>query len=93
MRANLSIGRRDRRSADAFKVVIATPEGLLRAPEDSRGVLSRRALIVVREFSWTAVRALLADIVQSCAAPTWQHSRQRLQRYFAWEHEDGVVED
>src|SRR4051812_32527814 len=67
----LEIGAYGEPGCDTFDVMVATPEGLARcARPDSNGVLSRRALIVINEFSWSAVRRAVSDILASCAAST-----------------------
>lgn len=88
----LEIGVAGDPARDTFDVIVATPEGLAGAREDSVGALAQRATIVVRQFSWVLVRRILADIIRRCEDDTWSNSVLRLQRYFMWEYEDYVME-
>lgn len=90
----LEVGAVGSAAADTFDVVIATPEGLAHiAPEDGTGAISKRATIVLREFTWARVHATISQILRDCQSSTWTESVQRLQRYFAWEFEDYVLEN
>lgn len=88
----IELGMKGQASADLFQVMVANPEGLRRlTPRD--GVLTDRAMIVLREFSWPALQAVLQRIVDRCDTGDWNETVLRLQRYWRWEYEDYVEED
>lgn len=84
----IEIGETDDERADLFTIQIATPEGLRTKLSPSGGVLADRAMLVLSEYSWHGVQRTIQQLVQACAAPTWNESVLRLQRYFRWEYED-----
>jgi hypothetical protein len=90
----VEIGVRGEVGADTFDVMVATPQGLLeRANADENGAVVRRATLVLRTFSWAALRKIVDSIVYECCAEDWPRSVLRLQRYFRWEFEDYVQAD
>ncbi len=90
----LEIGAVGKIGGDIFDVLVATPEGLAEGvPADGHGAISRRAMIVLRQFAWEKVESVIAEILHDCEAGTWEESVLRLQRYFTWEFEDYVMED
>jgi hypothetical protein len=89
----VEIGVRGEAGQDVFYVNVATPLGLLgREVLDHHGAIASGSTIVLREFSWRAVRAVLESILCECADQNWTESVLKLQRYFAWEYEDYVPE-
>jgi hypothetical protein len=88
----LDIGIVGEAACDTFDVIVATPEGLTGTREDSVGALAQRVTIVIRHFTWEAVRGILNDIIRRCESDTWPESVLRLQRYLRWEYEDYVVD-
>ena len=74
---------------DIFQVVVSTPEGL--RARASNPVVRERATLILSEYSWELLRRTCVDIVKRCAAPSWDESVLRLQRYFMWEYEDYSV--
>lgn len=82
----LTIGPLTEEGADIFATLVATPEGL-RSHARERIVLSDRAMIVVGEYQWSAIRSRLDAIVASCDGESWSETVGKLQRYFLWEYE------
>lgn len=80
------IGLRGERASNMFHVRVATPEAL-RRHGGGLCVVKHRTL-VISDFDWKQLSALLDDIVRDCARGSWEESCAVLQRYFNWEYED-----
>ena len=82
----LEIGEKGNEGRDIFQVLVATPEGLRQHAREA--VISRRATLVLAEYSWPLLDRTVREILSVCSAETWNESVLRLQRYFSWEYED-----
>ncbi len=89
----MNIGEVGADSSDVFQVLIATPEGLRVVDPNDDFVLSDRACLIVREYSWKNILKKINQIVKVCSANDWVESTIRLQRYFQWEYEDYLMDD
>ena len=87
----LEIGDPGTDGKDLFYVTVATPEGLRAHAKGP--MIAERAVLVVSEFSLSALREHVATILQRCEAPTWPECSTKLQRYFRWEYEDYSQEE
>ena len=83
---DLEIGLRGERASNMFHVRVATPEAL-RRHGGGLCVVKHRTL-VISDFDWKQLSALLDDIVRDCVRGSWEESCAVLQRYFNWEYED-----
>jgi len=88
----MTIGEVNDERADIFSVLVATPESLHHKLPLDENVLRTRAVILLRKYSWTAFEAVIAEILEKCASPTWNETVLKLQRYFRWEYEDYSVD-
>jgi hypothetical protein len=78
--------------ADIYEVLVATPLGL--ATWDWKpNIVSRRALIVLRTYSFDALMECINEIFRACADDDWTETNLKLQRYFHWEFEDYIIEE
>jgi hypothetical protein len=87
----LAIGRADETGEEKFTLTIATPEALVARANDGACILADRAILIVREFNWRAIRSHIEEILKKCEAPTLHDAIPLLQRYFRWEYEDYKV--
>jgi hypothetical protein len=83
---DLEIGSRGERASNMFHVRVATPEALRR--HGSGFCMVKHRTLVISDFDWKQLSALLDDIVRDCARGSWEESCAVLQRYFNWEYED-----
>jgi hypothetical protein len=83
---DLEIGLRGERASNMFHARVATPEAL-RWHGGGFCKVKHRTL-VISDFDWKQLTALLDDIVRDCARGSWEESFAVLQRYFNWEYED-----
>jgi hypothetical protein len=84
----LTIGRAGEEEEVKFRVTIATPAALRARATGDVTVLAHRALLVVRELDWRAIRRHIEQILQRCDAPTLHDSIRLLERYFVVPHDD-----
>ncbi|MFG0229201.1 Imm8 family immunity protein [Achromobacter sp. 413638] len=83
---DLEIGLRGERASNMFHVRVATPEALRR--HGGGFCMVKHRTLVISDFDWKQLTALLDDIVRDCARGSWEESCAVLQRYFNWEYED-----
>ena len=84
---DLEIGLRGERASNMFHVR-ASPR-----PRPCGGMAAvfcmvKHRTLVISDFDWKQLSALLDDIVRDCARGSWEESCAVLQRYFNWEYED-----
>lgn len=83
----LDIGERDKKSADSFKLRVATPAGLDQL-EERDGILATRPLLVMRRYDFNDLWRWLEATVAACEADSWTACVENLRRYFSWEYEN-----
>lgn len=82
----MTIGFEDEPATNLFGITVATPEAL-QAGETDDVILSDRALLVVSEFNWNAIRSHLEGIVEHCPVDSWELAVAHLRLYFQWEYD------
>jgi len=71
-------------AGDYFQFLVGTPAGLAKEGFTGWG----KALLVVPEFSWSAVERAVDRLLAQCAAPSWQEVAAALSQYLMWEFEN-----
>ena len=79
-----SIGAIDSKGADTFNFTVVTPSYLL-AHQETRW---SSGLLMVSEFSWLEVERMIARLVSSVSAKTWDEAAKSLGRFLEWEFEN-----
>ena len=75
------IGPAGGRGGDNFSFEVVTPRYLLEQGSGRWG----RGLLVLDEFSWTAVDRMVQRLVAHAAAETWAESAHKLNQELLWE--------
>ena len=81
----LHIGPADKQGADLFYVNILSE---VSASELDAAELARRKKIVVKDYSWNAVKHAIDDILHQINEPTWNQAALKLSQCFDWEFEN-----
>jgi len=83
----LAIGPVGAAGADNFAIKVVTPEFLrLQYPGDKCYLL--RHYLLVKEYDWASISALLTKYVNSLEAETWEQLAQKISQVARWEFED-----
>lgn len=75
-------------AADTFDFVALSPDKVADELPDA-GVLSGRALLVMRRYDPDLLRSTVSGWCREAEAADWETSAARLCRYMRWEYEDG----
>ena len=78
----LSIGLIEREGADLFQLVVATPQAI-----QGRAERRRCKLLVVEQYNWQQIKAILEQWVGECDRLTWEEIAGCLRQRFDWEYE------
>ena len=81
----LHIGSANQQGADLFYVNILSEAA---ACELDPADLARRKRIVVKNYSWGAIRLAVEDILHQINEPTWNEAAHKLSQCFDWEFEN-----
>jgi hypothetical protein len=83
----LAIGSVGSAGADNFAITIVTPEFLRHQyPWDKCYLLCH--YLLVKEYDWASILALLTKYVNSLEADTWEQLAQKISQVARWEFED-----
>lgn len=84
---NLEIGPVNQKGADLFRITVVTPEFLrLQYPGDACYLL--RHYLLVKDYDFASIMALLTKYVNSLEAETWEQLAEKIGRMALWEFED-----
>ncbi|MCG8347040.1 MAG: Imm8 family immunity protein [Chloroflexales bacterium] len=83
----LTIGEETTPGGDLFSIMIATPEAI-RAHATLGPCFFARHWLIVREYRWERIMAVIQERLAACEAETWDAMVLRLARSFHWEFED-----
>jgi Immunity protein 8 len=81
----LKIGQDDSVGADDFRLFVCTPEWL---KNNSKAPLFGRHVLIVYKYDIDVIKYEIERCIESCIAPSWILTAQKLSRFFAWEFED-----
>src|SRR4051794_6487523 len=81
----LHIGPAEEEGADLFYVTILSELTARMLPEEE---LARMKKIVVRQYSWPAVKSAVDEIVRASEGSNWAAITEKLRTKFDWEFEN-----
>ena len=84
---NLAIGPVDQPGADNFEIMVVTSEFLRTQYPGDKCYLLRHYLLV-KEYDFASILALLTKYVNSLEAQTWDQLAQKIGQVARWEFED-----
>lgn len=79
----LLIGPTDEPSAEAFSFVVLTPIAIQR--DNSLDALWGHGYLIVPVFAWETIVRVIAELLASCARPTWEEVLADLGKSLRWQ--------
>jgi len=83
----LEVGALGHRGRERFDLLVATPAWLLER-HGRGGAVVGAGLLLVFEWDYARIRAVLAKEVEACSGRSWPEVARRVGRFARWEGED-----
>lgn len=81
---DVGIGPKDAEAAELFSLSVVTPKYLAHSSLPSWG----RGMLIVTEFSWSAVDRMLERLIDRASKESWNEVANELSKTLHWEYEN-----